>query len=50
MEETNYFREFWRMYVINEYSIKKINDLTDGNHRLQEMVTEVDVSLVSAMV
>lgn len=39
----SYFKEFWRYYILNELSIKKINELHEQNQRLSDLASSVDV-------
>jgi len=42
-ESLNYYKEFWRFYMLNEVYIKTINDLSNYNKKLAELTEELGV-------
>ncbi|KAM3138349.1 hypothetical protein pb186bvf_009625 [Paramecium bursaria] len=40
--EINYYKEFWKYYILNEMAIKKVNDLHMQNQKLSELTDEID--------
>ncbi|CAD8197459.1 unnamed protein product [Paramecium octaurelia] len=40
--DINYYKEFWRYYLLNEMTIKKVNELHTQNQKLHELIAEID--------
>lgn len=41
--QKNYFTEFWKYYILNEFSIKRINQLSQLNQRMTEDIDKLEV-------
>lgn len=42
--EINYYKEFWRYYILNELAVKKVNELHVLNSKLSELTDDIDVN------
>ncbi|CAK92926.1 unnamed protein product (macronuclear) [Paramecium tetraurelia] len=40
--DVNYYKEFWRYYILNEMAIKKVNELHSQNQKLHELIGDID--------
>ncbi|CAK88732.1 unnamed protein product (macronuclear) [Paramecium tetraurelia] len=43
--DINYYKEFWRYYLLNEMTIKKVNELHTQNQKLHDLIAEIDVNI-----
>ncbi|EGR30875.1 zinc c2h2 type family protein, putative [Ichthyophthirius multifiliis] len=44
-QQTNYYQEFWKTYLMNEMMISKINELSTDNQVLDSKLNELEVIL-----